>query len=307
MRIDLRYLLLVACGCGPGDGPTLTEAESAELAPSSPAPADASTLPAGPHGEAIARGKELFLRTPELLPQYAPGNVSCGSCHLDGGQRPGAARLVGVHARFPKYMDRTGAVIPLHDRVNYCFTRSLSGSALPVESREMSDLLAYLAWLSVGVPVGEHVEGEGMPPMPPLTGDAQRGRALYAQKCVVCHAEDGAGRPGAFPALWGAGSYSVGASMAREERAASFIRQFMPQTAPGSLSDQEAFDLAAYINGQPRPDSPGKEGDWPTGDAPADVPYDTQGHAAYRPPPLLPRASPERAIVPAPRAVGGAE
>ena len=73
------------------------------------------------------------------------------------------------------------------------------------------------------------------------------------------------------PALWGEKSYSVGASMAREERAASFIWHNMPQTAPGTLQPQEAFDLAAFINKHPRPDSPGKEGDWPMGGDDRDI------------------------------------
>jgi thiosulfate dehydrogenase len=92
--------------------------------------------------------------------------------------------------------------------------------------------------------------------------------------------------------------------MTREERAASFIYHNMPQTAPGTLTPQEAFDLAAFVNSHPRPDSPGKELDWPMGGAPKDVPYDTKGHAAYRPPPLLPRATPERALVPNPPVAG---
>ena len=61
--------------------------------------------------------------------------------------------------------------------------------------------------------------------------------------------------------------------MTREERAASFIHQFMPKTAPGTLTEQQAFDLSAYINSHPRPLSPGQELDWPRGGAPADVPY----------------------------------
>ena len=78
--------------------------------------------------------------------------------------------------------------------------------------------------------------------------------------------------------------------MARQERAASFIWHNMPQTAPGSLKPQDAFDLAAYINSHSRPDSPEKEKDWPTGGAPRDVPYATKGHVAFNPPPrLLPR------------------
>jgi thiosulfate dehydrogenase len=89
--------------------------------------------------------------------------------------------------------------------------------------------------------------------------------------------------------------------MSRVERAASFIFHNMPQTAPGTLSAQEAFDLAAYINGKPRPDSPAKELDWPSGGNPADVPYDLRsGHRGFNPPSLLPRATPRDAVVPVP-------
>jgi thiosulfate dehydrogenase len=122
-----------------------------------------------------------------------------------------------------------------------------------------------------------------------LVGDTTRGRDLFVKTCVICHQADGSGRT-PIPALWGPTSYSIGASMARHERAATFIMHNMPQTAPGSLTAQEAFDLAAYIDSHPRPDSPAKESDWPAGGAPKDVPYATKGHVAFRPPArLLPR------------------
>ena len=111
----------------------------------------------------------------------------------------------------------------------------------------------------------------------------------------------------AFPALWGPESYSIGASMAREERAAAFIQRFMPQTAPGTLTLQESFDLSAFINSHERPDSPAKENDWPEGGAPYDVPYATQGHAAYKAPNVLPRAKPELAVVPKPPPLASAK
>lgn len=89
--------------------------------------------------------------------------------------------------------------------------------------------------------------------------------------------------------------------MAREERAASFIWHNMPQNNPGTLTEQQAFDLAAFINSHPRPDSPGKENDWPAGGTPYDVPYNTSDHKAYRPPAhLLPRRNPSGALVPPP-------
>ena len=269
-------------------------------------PAD-STIPSDSLGASIRRGLALVMHTADSLPAYAPGNISCTNCHINAGRNVEAAPLAGSQARFPKYMDRTGAVIPLADRVNYCFTRSLAGNRLPVESREMQDILAYLAWLSTGVPIGEGKSlpgAEGILAMPvKLVGDKTRGQAVFAAKCVACHGIDGAGNkaiPPGIPALWGPRSFSVGASMARQGKAASFIWHNMPYGQGKTLTQQEAFDVAAYVTSQPRPDSPGKESDWPFGGAPDDVPYGTKGHSAYLAPPVLARPHPERAIVPAP-------
>ncbi|HEU4564312.1 MAG TPA: c-type cytochrome [Gemmatimonadaceae bacterium] len=270
------------------------------------APAD-SEIPDDSLGASIRRGLALMTHTPDSLPRYAPGKIACFNCHRDGGRNPDAAPLAGSHARFPKYMERTGAVIGLADRVNYCFTRSLAGSRLPTDSREMQDILAYIAFLSRGVPVGagKLLPGAaGLDEMPKLVGDTARGAGVYAAKCIACHGRDGQGLPG-FPALWGPKSYSVGASMARHSKAASFIWHNMPFGQPKSLTQQEAWDVAAYIDSKPRPDSPGKENDWPVGGAPADVPYATKGHEAHLPPPLLPRANAARAIVPRPTPVKG--
>ena len=260
-------------------------------------------------GAAVRRGLALVRHTNDSLPRYAPGRIACTSCHLDAGRNLDAVPLAGVQARYPRYIARAGAVVTLADRVNYCFTRSLAGLRLPSDSREMADILAYLAFLSRGVPVGASIAGgAGLPPMPDsLVGDTTRGRAVYASTCASCHGANGAGNPAmppGVPALWGAKSYSVGASMAREERAASFIWHNMPLGRPKSLTPQQAFDVAAYVNAHPRPDSPGKAGDWPAGNVPRDVPYDTRsGHEAYRPPPLLRRANASRTLVPAPARV----
>lgn len=256
-------------------------------------------------GAAVRRGLALVLHTNDSLPRYAPGRIACASCHIDAGRDRDAVPLAGAFARYPRYNDRTGATITLADRVNYCFTRSLAGLRLPTDSREMADILAYVAFLSRGVPVGTSL-ASGLAAMPDsLVGDTARGRAEYATTCAACHGANGEGNPAippnGVPALWGAKSYSVGASMAREERAASFIWHNMPPGRPKSLTPQQAFDVAAYVNSRPRPDLPGKERDWPAGRVPRDVPYDTKsGHEAYRPPPLLRRANAARTIVPAP-------
>jgi thiosulfate dehydrogenase len=91
--------------------------------------------------------------------------------------------------------------------------------------------------------------------------------------------------------------------MARQGKAASFIWYNMPFGQGKTLTQQEAFDVAAYITSQPRTDSPGKELDWPVGGTPKDVPYDTKGHSAFQPPRALPRSNARDAIVPRPTPV----
>lgn len=301
--------LTAACG---------TEERQSRAAPADVAGFDASAwtpptdaeIPADSLGASIRRGLALLTHTPDSLPAYAPGRISCSNCHLNAGRNVDAAPLTGSHARFPKYMDRTGAVVGLADRVNYCFTRSLAGNKLPADSREMQDILAYLAFLSRGVPVGMGDRIPGASGIPVLSdrrpGNTAAGAQVYAAKCASCHGPNGEGNPAippGMPALWGPKSFAVGASMARQSKAADFIWHNMPWGAGKTLTKDEAIDVAAYVTAQARPDSPGKEGDWPLGGAPADVPYRTAGREAYLPPAVLPRANPAAAIVPAPPSV----
>ena len=266
-------------------------------------PPAVDSTPDDPLEVAVYRGLALITHTRDSLPRFVGANLNCTSCHLDEGRRTNAAPLAGVFARYPRFIDRAAAVVPLEDRINYCFTRSLSGSWLPNDSREMQDIVAYLSYISRGVPVGAHVIGEGMPKMAALTGDSLAGHQLFAENCARCHGADGAGI-GPAPALWGPKSFSIGASMARPERAASFIRHNMPFDKPGTLTDKQAFDIASYMTAMARPDLPGKERDWPDGGTPVDVPYDTKGHEASRPPKLIPRTGdPASAIVDAPTSV----
>ena len=295
----------VACGRDVTPRPDTT-AKLKGPAPTVAVSLDESKIPDGPLGVSIRRGLALLEHTPDSLPQYVGGNLRCTSCHLDRGMRPNAAPLTGVHLRFPKFMDRSGAVVPLEDRVNYCFTRSLAGRAIPPRSREMVDIVAYLAFISRGAPSDGHVPGEGMVKMAALIGDTTRGRAIFEGNCVRCHGADGAGIA-VVPALWGAKSFSIGASMARVERAASFVRHNMPFDKPGTISDQESFDVAAFVDSHSRPDSPGKELDWPNGGAPGDVPYATKGRAAATVVPVLPRKNAEGSLVPAPTSVLGGQ
>ena len=313
IAVSLGVLAVGACGRGaPEVAKQASSGSAVHFDESAWRPPGEAQIPTDSLGKSIKRGLYLLRFTPESLPTYVSSGLRCTSCHQDDGLKPSAAPLTGSQARFPKYMPRSGVVIALADRVNYCFTRSLAGNAIPVGSREMVDILSYLAFISHDVPVGMKIAGtDGLISMKDtLVGELKRGQAKYEATCVVCHQKDGSGN-GPIPPLWGARSYSIGASMAREERAASFVWHNMPKTAPGTLTPQEAFDVSAFINSHPRPDSPGKESDWPSGGAPADVPYATKGHQPHRPPnALVPRAKTPNALVPNPVSVlrsGGAQ
>lgn len=242
-----------------------------------------SLMPGGIEGASIRRGRALVTQTRDSLPDHVGNKLRCTSCHLDGGVRPNAMSLVGVYARFPQYRTRSNIVERMEDRVNDCFRRSMNGRPLDVEGADMRDIVAWFGWISRGVPVGGSVPGTGMPPVAPLDPDPAAGATLYVETCARCHGPNGEGTVIA-PPVWGDSSYNVGAGMARLRTLAAFLRTNMPYDLPGSLTDQQAYDLAAYVNGQPRPDLPGKELDWPAGNPPPDAAYPTRADTTRRSP-----------------------
>ena len=223
----------------------------------------------------LRRGRALLRNTRDSLPSNVGNKLQCVSCHAMDGTQKNTMSLVGVYARFPQYRARSGHVDLLEDRINDCFERSMNGRALPSNSPAMRDLVNYMAFLSRGIPAGARVDGQGVPMLEPLKGDTAAGRAQFAVTCVACHGPKGEGTAAA-PPVWGPQSYNIGAGMARVNTAAAFIKSAMPLTAPGTLTAQQAYDLAAYINSQPRPDFARKEFDWPRGDPPPDVAYPTR-------------------------------
>ena len=179
---------------------------------------------------------------------------------------------VGSYARFPQYRARSGKVDLIEDRINDCFLRSMNGRALAPAGRDMRDIVAYLAFLSTGIPVGAEMEGRGLAQLKPLKGDLDRGVAIFSSTCTRCHGPNGQGTALA-PPLWGPRSYNVGAGMARIPTAASFIHAVMPIDRAQRLTEQQAFDVATYINTRPRPNFPPKIHDWPYGGKPPGADY----------------------------------
>ena len=245
-----------------------TGSTAIEFAPPSP-----ETIPGSQLGEQIRLGYQIVVNTQEYARPYVGNRLNCTNCHLDGGLNPNAASFVGLAAVYPEYRTRNARVNTLADRVNECMERSLNGRAFPPDSSKLQAIVAYITWLSQGVPSGATLPRRGLQRIDsrrPL--DPANGKKVFANKCAFCHGSDGLGTMAA-PPVWGPQSYNIAAGMARVTVAAAFIKSNMPRARGWSLSDDDAYDVAAYINAQPRPDFPDKANDWPKGGKPADAPY----------------------------------
>jgi thiosulfate dehydrogenase len=226
--------------------------------------------------EAVHYGRRLVAETSTLIGpevsdsamRFAGNNLACASCHIDAGTRPHGLALVGVSAKYPRPLPGGGAE-SLADRVNGCMTRSMNGRPLPEDGREMAAIVAYLEDITaLGGSFGDPAEAPA--PLPPLSrpADPARGARLYQADCAACHGADGAGmRKGQpedtlgylHPPLWGPDSFNAAAGMHDLATAAAFIHSNMP---PGStaaapqLLPEDAWDIAAFIEAQPRPPAP---------------------------------------------------
>ncbi len=238
---------------------------------------DEASIPKGPMGDAIKRGKELLTDTHKQLPNNVGNGLNCTSCHLNAGTTAYASPWVGLASAFPEYRSRSGKVISLQERINDCFQRSMNGKPLEFDSAEMNAIMAYMKWLSTGVPTGTNVTGRGFEKMDTsLKPDPAHGKAIYTAQCASCHGAEGQGTRNpaggyVFPPVWGKDSFNVGAGMARMYTAAAFVKHNMPLGQGGTLSAQDSVDVAAYFTQQPRPDYAARAKDWPKGDRPKDA------------------------------------
>jgi thiosulfate dehydrogenase len=251
-------------------------------------PLNDPTLTDAKLAEPIKWGYRIFVDTPREAPRLTGGKVACANCHLNAGQRERALPLVGVVGMFPEFNNRAVRLISLGDRVVDCFLRSENATGrlpddLPsTSSKEVLAVTAYLTWLSRGYPVGANpawrnknaIAPDKLIPVGRL--DVGAGEAIYAERCTSCHGQDGQGvqigDKKAGP-LWGPDSWNDGAGAGRVYTLAGIVRYTMPYLNPGSLTDEEAQQVAAFINSKPRPAYPFKERDYAGSKIPADAVY----------------------------------
>jgi thiosulfate dehydrogenase len=218
------------------------------------------------YGKALIANTATYLGPKGSVAQITNG-MNCQNCHLQAGTQPYGVNFGSSWSLYPKsHSQQKGdeSTEDLYMRVSSCFERSLNGIAPSKGSKEMQSILAYINFVGGNVAKGKKAKGSGIYEVPFLSraADPNRGKLIYAKKCVSCHLENGAGQLAAdgksyqYPPLWGNHSYNEAAGMYRLSKFAGYVKANMPQGASFRsplLSDEESWDLAAFVNSQPRP------------------------------------------------------
>jgi thiosulfate dehydrogenase len=237
-------------------------------------------IPDTDSGKLIAYGRDLIENTSKYLgPKgsvvHLTNGMNCQNCHLSAGTIPWGNNYGAVASLYPQFRARSGSMETIVKRVSDCMERSLNApKAVDSNSREMQAIIAYMHWLGRDVPKKTKPKGSGIMDIPLLdrAADPEKGKIVYTSKCQRCHGADGLGQKNTegtgytYPPLWGNDSYNTAAGLFRMSRFAGYVKNNMPfgevnYHAP-QLTDEEAWDVAAFVNSQPRPSKIFKE-DWP--------------------------------------------
>lgn len=203
------------------------------------------------------RGFEAMISTHFYAKEYVGDRLNCTNCHFAGGNTSGGPQggisLVGSATQYPAYSSVDKKVISLSERINNCFTKSMNGKPLPLDSELMMAMVTYLQWISKDLPIYGDIPWLGLEPLTSKhVGNAEQGKQVYEKHCALCHRSDGQGGEN-NPPLWGNDSFNNAAGMSKHSSLASFVYWNMPynETTP-MLTEEEALDVAAYILTKPR-------------------------------------------------------
>ena len=226
----------------------------------------------------VLYGRDLIIHTayyfgPRGRIAQQTNGLNCQNCHLDAGTKVFGNNYGSVASTYPKVRARSGKMESIEKRINDCFERSLNGKPLRESSKEMRAMVAYMKFLGENVKKGDKAPGSGLKDLPFLSraADPSKGKVVYELRCASCHQPngqgiiDGIGQSYVYPPLWGPHSFNDAAGLSRISNMAKYVKYNMPlgvsHEAP-ELSDEDAWDVAAYIESQPRPHKSVPQ-DWP--------------------------------------------
>lgn len=226
------------------------------------------------YGRQLIENTSYYLGPKGVVMQITNG-MNCQNCHVDGGTVPWGNNYSAVASTYPQFRARSGGMETIVKRVSDCMERSLNANkAVDSNSKEMKAIIAYMHWLGDGIPKGTKPKGSGIMNIDYLdrAADPEKGKTVFINKCQRCHMPDGLGQKKLdghgyiYPPLWGPDSYNTAAGLFRISRFAGYVKNNMPygeiDYRNPQLTDEEAWDVAAFVNSQPRPSKILKE-DWP--------------------------------------------
>jgi thiosulfate dehydrogenase len=233
----------------------------------------------GEEREMVIYGEDIIANTSRYFGPHgsvAPitNGMNCQNCHLNAGKKNWGNNYSVVFSSYPKFRDRSGATETIYKRVSDCFERSLNGTAPDSTSREYKAIYSYIKWLGKDVKKGEKPVGSGIEKISYMdrAADPVKGKGIYTAQCQSCHGANGEGQLSLnginyeYPPLWGQHSYNDGAGLFRLSNFAGYVKSNMPFNqathSNPKLSNEEAWDVAAYVNSQPRPKKDLSK-DWP--------------------------------------------
>lgn len=229
----------------------------------------------GREGIEIRYGFDLLVHTPKYFgPRGTLGvktqsRMACSQCHMEVGSKIFGNSWLDSHSIYPMFRWREGKIQTLTDRINACFKHPLQSKPLDKESREMKAIEIYFKWLGRGRQMVGEDKDDRLMKIAFLNRSASRenGAKVYQNRCQLCHGNNGQGRLSddkkyfIYPPLWGKESFMLGSSMSRLSIFARFVKANMPFGATAEkpeLSDEEAWDVGAYVLSQKRPAWVGK-------------------------------------------------
>lgn len=226
----------------------------------------------------VEYGRDLIAHTSKYLGPNGSvlkisNGMNCQNCHLQAGTAVWGNNYGSVASLYPKFRARSGGIENIYKRVNDCFERSLNGKALDTTGKEMQAIVAYINFLGSNVEKGKKAMGSGFKDLAFLdrAADPVKGYEVYKAKCQTCHQEKGDGLLSAdkteytYSALWGENSFNDGAGLYRLSNFAKYVKYNMPFGANykyPQLTDDEAWDVAAFVLSQKRPHM-NVPSDWP--------------------------------------------
>ncbi len=222
--------------------------------------------------EMIKLGRDIIMNTNThpLSKEFVGNDLTCSHCHVDGGKKAVLGSFVGSATVFPTYTKREKTVQTLQDRILNCFTRSMNGTRPELDTKVSIAMTTYIAHLSEGLPMKIDPYNAGTNPYyakawqdgkikfekmakKATHKDYINGKKLYTAQCASCHQGDGTGIKDTFPPVWGDRSYNIAAGLGQLNKLPTWLQANMPMGAEGTLSDKDAFDIALYVDAQPRP------------------------------------------------------